>query len=306
MKNIASFKKSIILSIAVGLALSMYVSLLGSSFLSRAFADEIATDAKVIKLLQGESLEGAYYIIEPYSSDTDSFADGSVDPRQIGPTDSEGTISLSGCGLLVGNIYSIYEGYEDKVEGLARSSGESFCVEDDGSILNWNTLDPFANNTIVFETNPVSVLFNWSSLDGGMISEGDSAVFIISGKFVDAEQKELLITDDASAAEIDGFISGEKYTLIQSKASFGHAVLDTPIVFTVIDQGNAPSSVVVFEGEEGSYATRWGEMTLYNKGLPYEYDPISITIKKVDEQGNPLAGAKLSLRGTYMVAIPTT
>lgn len=117
------------------------------------------------------------------------------------------------------------------------------------------------------------------------------AEFVIEGKFADGSTSQVLeATESAHLLDEGLLVTGESYTVRETKAPAGYKLLDDALEFTVekdgaITYGDLPEGWAA--GEDG--------YTFTAKDAPIEF-----ALEKVDEQGRALDGATFTIEGTFV------
>lgn len=216
-------------------------------------------------------------------------ADGSHEIRAV--TDEDGTAALR--GLVAGVSYTLAEtkapaGYKQLADTL------SFNVLTDGTIVAEGEVpaayligDGSISISVVNE--PTSMRMAKAASDGAPLA---GAEFVIApaaaSSFADGAHAHTLVSgEDGSTETLEGaLVVGDVYTVTETKAPAGYELISGSLTFGV----NADGSLQVLGAAPLGYSLVDGGVAIAATDAPIE-----AAIRKIDAQGEPLAGAEFEL-----------
>ena len=219
----------------------------------------------------GEEVEGA--VITVYDEDgkvVDSW------------TSKKGETHDFGEKLEAGKTYKLVE--DGAPAGYAYINEITVTVEKDGTVTVESEDLVYNEETGVYDILDEEIHFNVNKTDAGTGEEVEGAVITVydkDGKVVDSWTSKKGETHDFG----DKLEAGKTYRLVEDGAPAGYAYANE-ITIKVAKDGT-----VTFEGE----SLKWDEET---QSYVIEDEQLKLTLRKVDESGKALSGAKFNLIDT--------
>lgn len=243
-------------------------------------------------------LAGATFELTPVPGST--FADGTVETQSITFT-SAGVTALT--NLRADATYTLKEtvppaGYE------LNPTEFTFTVNADGTITPTEaegyTVTGDEIVTITANDEPIEVTLTKQDADGAAL---EGAEFTLHGIFANADgtpsgtvADRTVVVENGTVA-LEGLIADQQYTLTETKAPDGYALITESLHFTVGRKGRAASVTAGTELPDGY--TIGGDKTAGTIALTAVDQPIELTLKKVNEDGDVLVGAEFTLSGRF-------
>ena len=252
----------------------------------------------------GAALEGAEFTLHGMFANADGTPSGTVADRTV--VVENGTVALE--GLIADQQYTLTE--TKAPEGYRVNTGTlTFTVNTDGTLTEVEPAEGYAidaetGTAIAVTDQPTELDLTKLAADGTPLA---GAEFTLApdterdadSRFVsDRSSIDLVIGEDGTVPTVTGeLIAGHAYVLTETKAPDGYALITESLHFTVGRKGRAASVTAGTELPDGY--TIGGDKTAGTIALTAVDQPIELTLKKVNEDGDVLVGAEFTLSGRF-------
>ena len=254
-----------------------------------------------------ESLVGGEFTISGTFVDdaTHELSEQKIDFTTEGRVFSFAGIEHDGAtySLVAGETYTLTEtkapgGYElldpftftvDEQGGISAAAGSQTAAEGEEG---YTISEQDGVVTLAAYDTPIEVKLTKTSSANAQLTLPDAEFELYIGESVDGGTRfgDTLTTEKSGTVELTGLVGGTTYTLHETKAPEGYELLPD-VTFTVEVNGE-----VTFVGAHDGFeiTSQDGVVT-----ITAEDDPIEAAIMKVDDEGNPLAGAIFTVTGKF-------
>ena len=276
----------------------------GSEIITITVNDEPIEVTLTKRNADGAALDGAEFTLHGMFANADGTPSGTVADRTV--VVENGTVALE--GLIADQQYTLTE--TKAPEGYRVNTGTlTFTVNTDGTLTE---VEPAESYAIDADTaTAITVIDQPTELDlTKLASDGTplaGAEFTLApdterdadSRFVsDRSSIDLVVGEDGTVPTVTGeLIAGHAYVLTETKAPDGYALITESLHFTVGRKGRAASVTAGTELPDGY--TIGGDKTAGTIALTAVDNPIELTLKKVNEDGDVLVGAEFTLSGRF-------
>lgn len=251
----------------------------------------------------GDTLEGAEFTLHGEFANADGTPSGTEADRTVEV--ENGSVTLT--GLIAGREYTLVE--TKAPEGYRVNTGTlTFAVNADGTLTEIESAEGY---TIEADATAITVTDQPTELDltklaadgtplvGAEFTLAPDTEHDADSRFVSGQSSiDLVIGEDGTVPTITGeLIAGHAYVLTETKAPDGYALITESLHFTVGRKGRAASVTAGTELPDGY--TIGGDKTAGTIALTAVDQPIELTLKKVNEDGDVLVGAEFTLSGRF-------
>ena len=276
----------------------------GSEIITITVNDEPIEVTLTKRNADGAALEGAEFTLHGIFANADGTPSGTVADRTV--VVENGTVALE--GLIADQQYTLTE--TKAPEGYRVNTGTlTFTVNTDGTLTEVESAEGYAIDAetataITVTDQPTELDLTKLAADGTPLAgaeftlapdtEHDADSRFVSGR----SSIDLVVGEDGTVPTITGeLIAGHAYTLTETKAPDGYELIAEPLRFTIGSKGRA-ATVTAGTALPDGY-TIGGDKTAGTIALTAVDQPIELTLKKVNEDGDALVGAEFTLSGRF-------
>ena len=252
----------------------------------------------------GAALDGAEFTLHGMFANADGTPSGTEVSRTVAV--ENGSVTLT--GLIAGQRYTLVE--TKAPEGYRVNTGTlSFTVNADGTLTEVESAEGYAIDAetataITVTDQPTELDLTKLAADGTPLAGAEFTLapdteHDADSRFVSGQSSiDLVIGEDGTVPTITGeLIAGHAYVLTETKAPDGYALITEPLHFIVGPKGRAATLTAGTELPDGY--TIGGDKTAGTIALTAVDQPIELTLKKVNEDGDALVGAEFTLSGRF-------
>ena len=276
----------------------------GSEIITITVNDEPIEVTLTKRNADGAALDGAEFTLHGMFANADGTPSGTVADRTV--VVENGTVALE--GLIADQQYTLTE--TKAPEGYRVNTGTlTFTVNTDGTLTEVKSAEGYAIDAetataITVTDQPTELDLTKLAADGTPLAgaeftlapdtEHDADSRFVSGR----SSIDLVVGEDGTVPTITGeLIAGHAYTLTETKAPDGYELITEPLRFTIGPKGRA-ATVTAGTALPDGY-TIGGDKAAGTIALTAVDQPIELTLKKVNEDGDALAGAEFTLSGRF-------
>lgn len=276
----------------------------GSEIITITVNDEPIEVTLTKRNADGAALDGAEFTLHGMFANADGTPSGTVADRTV--VVENGTVALE--GLIADQQYTLTE--TKAPEGYRVNTGTlTFTVNTDGTLTEVESAEGYAIDAetataITVTDQPTELDLTKLAADGTPLAgaeftlapdtEHDADSRFVSGR----SSIDLVVGEDGTVPTITGeLIAGHAYVLTETKAPDGYALITEPLHFVVGPKGRAATLTAGTELPNGY--TIGGDKTAGTIALTAVDQPIELTLKKVNEDGDVLVGAEFTLSGRF-------
>lgn len=276
----------------------------GSEIITITVNDEPIEVTLTKQNADGAALDGAEFTLHGMFANADGTPSGTVADRTV--VVENGTVALE--GLIADQQYTLTE--TKAPEGYRVNTGTlTFTVNTDGTLTEVKSAEGYAIDAetataITVTDQPTELDLTKLAADGTPLAgaeftlapdtEHDADSRFVSGR----SSIDLVVGEDGTVPTVTGeLIAGHAYVLTETKAPDGYALITESLHFTVGRKGRAASVTAGTELPDGY--TIGGDKTAGTIALTAVDQPIELTLKKVNEDGDVLVGAEFTLSGRF-------
>ncbi|HJG40853.1 SpaA isopeptide-forming pilin-related protein [Bifidobacterium pullorum] len=276
----------------------------GSEIITITVNDEPIEVTLTKRNADGAALDGAEFTLHGMFANADGTPSGTVADRTV--VVENGTVALE--GLIADQQYTLTE--TKAPEGYRVNTGTlTFTVNTDGTLTEVEPAESYAIDadtataiTVIdqpTELDLTKLAADGTPLAGAEFTLAPDTEHDADSRFVsDRSSIDLVIGEDGTVPTITGeLIAGHAYVLTETKAPDGYALITEPLHFTVGPKGRAATLTAGTELPKGY--TIGGNKEAGTIALTAVDQPIELTLKKVNEDGDALAGAEFTLSGRF-------
>lgn len=276
----------------------------GSEIITITVNDEPIEVTLTKRNADGAALDGAEFTLHGMFANADGTPSGTVADRTV--VVENGTVALE--GLIADQQYTLTE--TKAPEGYRVNTGTlTFTVNTDGTLTEVEPAESYAIDadtataiTVIdqpTELDLTKLAADGTPLAGAEFTLAPDTEHDADSRFVsDRSSIDLVIGEDGTVPTVTGeLIAGHAYVLTETKAPDGYALITEPLHFTVGPKGRAATLTAGTELPNGY--TIGGDKTAGTIALTAVDQPIELTLKKVNEDGDALAGAEFTLSGRF-------
>lgn len=276
----------------------------GSEIITITVNDEPIEVTLTKQNADGAALDGAEFTLHGMFANADGTPSGTVADRTV--VVENGTVALE--GLIADQQYTLTE--TKAPEGYRVNTGTlTFTVNTDGTLTEVKPAEGYAidaetGTAIAVTDQPTELDLTKLAADGTPLA---GAEFTLApdterdadSRFVsDRSSIDLVVGEDGTVPTVTGeLIAGHAYVLAETKAPDGYALITEPLHFTVGPKGRAATLTAGTELPKGY--TIGGNKEAGTIALTAVDNPIELTLKKVNEDGDVLVGAEFTLSGRF-------
>ena len=276
----------------------------GSEIITITVNDEPIEVTLTKQNADGAALDGAEFTLHGMFANADGTPSGTVADRTV--VVENGTVALE--GLIADQQYTLTE--TKAPEGYRVNTGTlTFTVNTDGTLTEVEPAESYAIDAdtataITVIDQPTELDLTKLAADGTPLA---GAEFTLApdterdadSRFVsDRSSIDLVVGEDGTVPTVTGeLIAGHAYVLAETKAPDGYALITEPLHFTVGPKGRAATLTAGTELPKGY--TIGGNKEAGTIALTAVDNPIELTLKKVNEDGDALVGAEFTLSGRF-------
>lgn len=275
----------------------------GSEIITITVNDEPIEVTLTKRNADGAALDGAEFTLHGMFANADGTPSGTVADRTV--VVENGTVALE--GLIADQQYTLTE--TKAPEGYRVNTGTlTFTVNTDGTLTEIESVEGY---TIEADATAITVTDQPTELDltklaadgtplvGAEFTLAPDTEHDADSRFVSGQSSiDLVIGEDGTVPTITGeLIAGHAYVLTETKAPDGYALITESLHFTVGRKGRAASVTAGTELPNGY--TIGGNREAGTIALTAVDNPIELTLKKVNEDGDVLVGAEFTLSGRF-------
>ncbi|MBM6705574.1 Cna B-type domain-containing protein [Bifidobacterium pullorum subsp. saeculare] len=276
----------------------------GSEIITITVNDEPIEVTLTKQNADGAALDGAEFTLHGMFANADGTPSGTVADRTV--VVENGTVALE--GLIADQQYTLVE--TKAPEGYRVNTGTlTFTVNTDGTLTEVKPAESYAIDAdtataITVIDQPTELDLTKLAADGTPLA---GAEFTLApdterdadSRFVsDRSSIDLVVGEDGTVPTVTGeLIAGHAYVLAETKAPDGYALITEPLHFTVGPKGRAATLTAGTELPKGY--TIGGNKEAGTIALTAVDNPIELTLKKVNEDGDVLVGAEFTLSGRF-------
>lgn len=276
----------------------------GSEIITITVNDEPIEVTLTKRNADGAALDGAEFTLHGMFANADGTPSGTVADRTV--VVENGTVALE--GLIADQQYTLTE--TKAPEGYRVNTGTlTFTVNTDGTLTEVEPAESYAIDAdtataITVIDQPTELDLTKLAADGTPLAgaeftlapdtEHDADSRFVSGR----SSIDLVVGEDGTVPTITGeLIAGHAYVLTETKAPDGYALITEPLHFIVGPKGRAATLTAGTELPKGY--TIGGNKEAGTIALTAVDNPIELTLKKVNEDGDVLVGAEFTLSGRF-------
>ena len=276
----------------------------GSEIITITVNDEPIEVTLTKRNADGAALEGAEFTLHGMFANADGTSSGTVADRTV--VVENGTVALE--GLIADQQYTLTE--TKAPEGYRVNTGTlTFTVNTDGTLTEVEPAESYAIDadtataiTVIdqpTELDLIKLASDGTPLAGAEFTLAPDTERDADSRFVsDRSSIDLVVGEDGTVPTITGeLIAGHAYVLTETKAPDGYALITEPLRFTIGPKGRA-ATVTAGTALPDGY-TIGGDKAAGTIALTAVDQPIELTLKKVNEDGDALAGAEFTLSGRF-------
>lgn len=276
----------------------------GSEIITITVNDEPIEVTLTKQNADGAALDGAEFTLHGMFANADGTPSGTVADRTV--VAENGTVALE--GLIAGQQYTLTE--TKAPEGYRVNTGTlTFTVNADGTLTEVEPAEGYAIDAetataITVTDQPTELDLTKLAADGTPLAGAEFTLapdteHDADSRFVSGQSSiDLIVGEDGTVPTITGeLIAGHAYVLTETKAPDGYALITESLHFTVGPKGRAASVTAGTELPDGY--TIGGDKTAGTIALTAVDNPIELTLKKVNEDGDVLVGAEFTLSGRF-------
>ena len=276
----------------------------GSEIITITVNDEPIEVTLTKRNADGAALDGAEFTLHGMFANADGTPSGTVADRTV--VVENGTVALE--GLIADQQYTLTE--TKAPEGYRVNTGTlTFTVNTDGTLTEVESAEGYAIDAetataITVTDQPTELDLTKLAADGTPLAGAEFTLapdteHDADSRFVsDRSSIDLVVGEDGTVPTVTGeLIAGHAYVLTETKAPDGYALITESLHFTVGRKGRAASVTAGTELPDGY--TIGGDKTAGTIALTAVDQPIELTLKKVNEDGDVLVGAEFTLSGRF-------
>ena len=276
----------------------------GSEIITITVNDEPIEVTLTKQNADGAALEGAEFTLHGMFANADGTPSGTEVSRTV--VVENGTVALE--GLIADQQYMLTE--TKAPEGYRVNTGTlTFTVNTDGTLTEVESAEGYAIDAetataITVTDQPTELDLTKLAADGTPLAGAEFTLapdteHDADSRFVsDRSSIDLVVGEDGTVPTVTGeLIAGHAYVLTETKAPDGYALITESLHFTVGRKGRAASVTAGTELPDGY--TIGGDKTAGTITLTAVDQPIELTLKKVNEDGDVLVGAEFTLSGRF-------
>ena len=276
----------------------------GSEIITITVNDEPIEVTLTKQNADGAALDGAEFTLHGMFANADGTPSGTVADRTV--VVENGTVALE--GLIADQQYTLTE--TKAPEGYRVNTGTlTFTVNTDGTLTEVEPAESYAIDadtataiTVIdqpTELDLIKLAADGTPLAGAEFTLAPDTEHDADSRFVsDRSSIDLVVGEDGTVPTVTGeLIAGHAYVLTETKAPDGYALITESLHFTVGRKGRAASVTAGTELPDGY--TIGGDKTAGTIALTAVDQPIELTLKKVNEDGDALVGAEFTLSGRF-------
>lgn len=276
----------------------------GSEIITITANDEPIEVTLTKQNIDGAALDGAEFTLHGMFANADGTPSGTVADRTV--VVENGTVALE--GLIADQQYTLTE--TKAPEGYRVNTGTlTFTVNTDGTLTEVESAEGYAIDAetataITVTDQPTELDLTKLAADGTPLAGAEFTLapdteHDADSRFVsDRSSIDLVVGEDGTVPTVTGeLIAGHAYVLTETKAPDGYALITEPLHFTVGLKGRAATLTAGTELPKGY--TIGGNKEAGTIALTAVDQPIELTLKKVNEDGDALAGAEFTLSGRF-------
>lgn len=276
----------------------------GSEIITITVNDEPIEVTLTKRNADGAALDGAEFTLHGMFANADGTPSGTVADRTV--VVENGTVALE--GLIADQQYTLTE--TKAPEGYRVNTGTlTFTVNTDGTLTEVEPAESYAIDadtataiTVIdqpTELDLIKLASDGTPLAGAEFTLAPDTERDADSRFVsDRSSIDLVVGEDGTVPTITGeLIAGHAYVLAETKAPDGYALITEPLHFTVGPKGRAATLTAGTELPKGY--TIGGNKEAGTIALTAVDNPIELTLKKVNEDGDALVGAEFTLSGRF-------
>lgn len=276
----------------------------GSEIITITVNDEPIEVTLTKQNIDGAALDGAEFTLHGMFANADGTPSGTVADRTV--VVENGTVALE--GLIADQQYTLTE--TKAPEGYRVNTGTlTFTVNADGTLTEVKSAESYAIDadtataiTVIdqpTELDLIKLASDGTPLAGAEFTLAPDTEHDADSRFVsDRSSIDLVVGEDGTVPTVTGeLIAGHAYVLTETKAPDGYALITESLHFTVGRKGRAASVTAGTELPDGY--TIGGDKTAGTIALTAVDQPIELTLKKVNEDGDVLVGAEFTLSGRF-------
>ena len=276
----------------------------GSEIITITVNDEPIEVTLTKRNADGAALDGAEFTLHGMFANADGTPSGTVADRTV--VVENGTVALE--GLIADQQYTLTE--TKAPEGYRVNTGTlTFTVNTDGTLTEVESAEGYAIDAetataITVTDQPTELDLTKLAADGTPLAGAEFTLapdteHDADSRFASGQSSiDLVIGEDGTVPTITGeLIAGHAYVLTETKAPDGYALITESLHFTVGRKGRAASVTAGTELPDGY--TIGGDKTAGTIALTAVDQPIELTLKKVNEDGDVLVGAEFTLSGRF-------
>lgn len=276
----------------------------GSEIITITVNDEPIEVTLTKRNADGAALEGAEFTLHGMFANADGTPSGTVADRTV--VVENGTVALE--GLIADQQYTLTE--TKAPEGYRVNTGTlTFTVNTDGTLTEVKPAEGYAIDadtataiTVIdqpTELDLIKLASDGTPLAGAEFTLAPDTEHDADSRFASGQSSiDLVVGEDGTVPTVTGeLIAGHAYVLTETKAPDGYALITESLHFTVGRKGRAASVTAGTELPDGY--TIGGDKTAGTIALTAVDQPIELTLKKVNEDGDVLVGAEFTLSGRF-------
>lgn len=276
----------------------------GSEIITITVNDEPIEVTLVKQNADGAALDGAEFTLHGMFANADGTPSGTEVSRTVMVEDD--TVTLT--GLIADQQYTLTE--TKAPEGYRVNTGTlTFTVNTDGTLTEVEPAESYAIDAdtataITVTDQPTELDLTKLAADGTPLAGAEFTLapdteHDADSRFVSGQSSiDLVIGEDGTVPTITGeLIAGHAYVLTETKAPDGYALITEPLHFIVGPKGRAATLTAGTELPNGY--TIGGNKEAGTIALTAVDNPIELTLKKVNEDGDVLVGAEFTLSGRF-------
>lgn len=276
----------------------------GSEIITITVNDEPIEVTLTKQNADGAALDGAEFTLHGMFANADGTPSGTVADRTV--VVENGTVALE--GLIADQQYTLTE--TKAPEGYRVNTGTlTFTVNTDGTLTEVEPAESYAIDAdtataITVIDQPTELDLTKLAADGTPLAGAEFTLAPDTERDADSRfasgqsSIDLVVGEDGTVPTITGeLIAGHAYVLTETKAPDGYALITESLHFIVGPKGRAATLTAGTELPNGY--TIGGDKTAGTIALTAVDQPIELTLKKVNEDGDALAGAEFTLSGRF-------
>ena len=276
----------------------------GSEIITITVNDEPIEVTLTKRNADGAALDGAEFTLHGMFANADGTPSGTVADRTV--VVENGTVALE--GLIADQQYTLTE--TKAPEGYRVNTGTlTFTVNTDGTLTEVEPAESYAIDAdtataITVIDQPTELDLTKLAADGTPLAGAEFTLAPDTERDADSRfasgqsSIDLVIGEDGTVPTITGeLIAGHAYVLTETKAPDGYALITEPLHFIVGPKGRAATLTAGTELPKGY--TIGGNKEAGTIALTAVDQPIELTLKKVNEDGDVLVGAEFTLSGRF-------